>query len=234
VQPLRGRWFSAQEHEPGAEGPQPVILSYAFWQRRFAGDEAALGRQVSIDSRPAEVVGIMPPEFRFLDMTPQPDVIAAVRLDPAQQFIGIFDYQALARLKPGVTQTDARADIERMLPTWLASWPMLPGVTLTRAAIENFRITPVVRPLKEDLVGGIATTLWVLMGAIGAVLLVACANIANLMLVRAGKSSPCAPRWAPDRRESRASCSSRASSSAPPAVSSACFSPISGSSSWLP
>ncbi len=90
---------------------------------------------------------------------------------------------ALARLRPGVTPDEARADLERMLPIWREAWPTQQG--LTREAVENWRIAPVVRPLKDDLVGGVASTLWVLMGAIGAVLLVACANIANLMLVRA-------------------------------------------------
>src|SRR5437899_5590587 len=82
VQPMRGRGFTEAEHGPATEGPQPVILSYAFWQRRFGRDEAVLGRELSIDAPigsgtlrqagPSQVVGIMPPDFRFLDMTPQP------------------------------------------------------------------------------------------------------------------------------------------------------------------
>src|SRR5262245_19029890 len=103
VQPLRGRWFTAQEHNPGADGPLPVLISYAFWQRRFGGDETALGSDLLLDSRQVQVVGIMPPDFRSPGMTPQPDVIGPVRLDPARQFIGSFDYQALGRLAPGVT-----------------------------------------------------------------------------------------------------------------------------------
>jgi predicted permease len=187
VQPMRGRWFTEAEHAPAAEGPVPVILSHAFWQRRFGGEDAALGRELSIDLGPALVVGIMPPDFRFLASTPQPDLIVAVRLDPAQLMLAQFSYHALARLAPGVTPAEARADIERMLPIWLDAWPAgPPGATLTRETVENWRLAPVVRPLKEDVVGGIvASTLWVLMGAIGAVLLIACANIANLMLVRA-------------------------------------------------
>jgi putative ABC transport system permease protein len=185
VQPTRGRWFTEEEYGPAAEGPEPVILSYAFWQRRFGGDEAVLGRELSIDSRPSNVVGIMPRDFRFLDMTPQPDVIVVIRLDPARQTIGTFGFQTLARLEPGITPAEARADVERMLPIWLDAWPILPGVRVTRETVANWQITPVVRPLKDDLVGGVSSTLWVLMGAIGAVLLVACANIANLMLVRA-------------------------------------------------
>jgi predicted permease len=176
VQPMRGRWFTEQEQGPAPAGPVPVILSYAFWQQRFGADEAALGRALSIDSEPAQVVGIMPPDFSFLDMTPPPDVILAERLDLADP--SWFRYQTLARIKSGVTLAEARADVGRMLPIWLASVP-----AGWREAIGP--ITPVIRPLQDDLVGSIASALWVLMGAIGAVLMIACANIANLMLVRA-------------------------------------------------
>jgi len=117
-------------------------------------------------------------------MAPQPDVIVAMRLNPAQETINSFSYDALARLAPGATAAEARADLERILPIWLDTWPIWAGGS-PKAAIANWRITPVIRPLKDDLVGGVASTLWVLMGAIGAVLLIACANIANLMLVRA-------------------------------------------------
>jgi predicted permease len=184
VQPMRGRWFTEQEHGPAAQGPVPVILSYAFWRSRFAGDEAALGRELTVDGRPSQVVGIMPAGFRFDAMNSQPDIIVAHQFDPARVDISTFTgLNALARLRPGVTPDEARADIERMLPIWRDAWPTQQG--LTREAVENWRISPVVRPLKDDLVGGVTSTLWVLMGAIGAVLLVACANIANLMLVRA-------------------------------------------------
>ncbi len=186
VQPMRGRWFTEQELSTAAEGPAPVILSHAFWQRRFGGDEAAVGGRLSIDSQPAQVVGIMPPDFRFLDHTPQPDLIVALRFDRAAlQINGAFNYQGLARLRPGVTPAEARADAERMLSLWPDAWPIRTDLGLTREALASTRLAPVIRSLKDDVVGGVASTLWVLMGAIGAVLLVACANIANLMLVRA-------------------------------------------------
>lgn len=130
----------------------------------------------SIDSQPAEVVGIMPRDFEFLDTTQPPDVILTERLELADP--GWFRYQMVARLEPGVTLAEAHADVERMLSIWLAPAP--------DAVREAFgRIIPSVRPLKADLVGSVASTLWVLMGAVGAVLLIACANIANLMLVQA-------------------------------------------------
>ncbi len=139
VQPMRGRWFTEQEYDAGADGPSPVILSHAFWQRRFGGDEAALGRELSMDSPggagtlplppSAQVVGIMPPGFQFLDAAPQPDIIIPVRLDPARQAHGIYSWQMLARLKPGVTLTEAQADLDRIRPIWVDAWPLFPGMT---------------------------------------------------------------------------------------------------------
>ena len=181
VSPMYGRWFTEQEHGRAQEGPAPVILSNAFWQRRFGADEAAVGREISIDSQPAEVVGVMPRNFSFLDMTPPPDVILAER--PELVNPSWFRYQMLARLEPGVTSAAARTDLERMLPIWLA-----PAPAAAREAMGP--ITAAVRPLQDDLVGSVASALWVLMGAIGAVLLIACANIANLMLVRADARRP--------------------------------------------
>src|SRR6185295_3931720 len=163
----------------------PIILSYNFWRSRFGGDASALGRELLINGRRSEVVGIMPADFRFLDITPPPEIIVALRFDPAKLTIAGFGLDALGRLRPGVTPAEARADVERMLPIWLNAWPMQPGATVTREAIANWHIAPVVRSLKDDLVGNVASMLWVLMGAIGAVLLIACANIANLLLVRA-------------------------------------------------
>ena len=186
VQPASGRWFTEAEHSPAAEGPDPVLLSYAFAQSRFGGEAAALGRDLVLNGRPAQVVGVMPRDFRFLNMSPPFEIMVALRLDPARSVIGNFGgFHGLARLKPGVTPTEASADLQRMLPIWLDAWPLAQGSSMTRETLENWRIAPIARPLKDDIVGDVASALWVLMGAIGAVLLVACANIANLMLVRA-------------------------------------------------
>src|SRR5690606_306258 len=179
VPPARGRWFTADEHGPAAEGPAPVILSHAFWQQRLGGDEAVLGRELPLETlssfqgapaaRTARVVGIMPADFHFLDITPQPDVILALRLDPAAPSTGNYEYQMLARLAPNATLEAANDDVARMLTIW------------SRETATDLRIAPNVRPLKDDLVGSVSKALWVLMGSIGAVLAVACANIANLM-----------------------------------------------------
>ena len=185
VQPMRGRWFTDEEtFGPLATGQQSVIVSYAFWQRRFGGDEALLGRELTLsgpNSGSFRVVGIMPRGFRFLDITPQPDVIMPMRINPTDAAISNFSFSMLARLNPGVTPAEAHVDVERMLPIWLNAWESV----LTREQLASWQITSSVRPLKDDLAGSVASALWVLMGAIGAVLLIACANIANLMLVRA-------------------------------------------------
>jgi len=186
VQPASGRWFTENDHSPAAEGPAPVILSYAFAQSRFGGEAAALGRDLVVNGQPAQVVGIMPRDFRFLNMSPPFEIMVAFRFDPARSVIGNFGgFHGLARLKPGVTPAEASADLQRMIPIWLDAWPLAQGSSVTRETIDNWHVTPVARPLKDDIVGDVAGALWVLMGAIGAVLLVACANIANLMLVRA-------------------------------------------------
>ncbi|HSC15734.1 MAG TPA: ABC transporter permease, partial [Gammaproteobacteria bacterium] len=84
VQPALGRWFVDAEHSPGAAAPASTIVSYAFWQRHFGGDESALGRTLALDGRSYEIVGIMPRGFKFLDLKPQPDVIDAMRIDATQ------------------------------------------------------------------------------------------------------------------------------------------------------
>jgi hypothetical protein len=116
-------------------------------------------------------------------MKPQAEVILPIRINRNSVALDGFGLRGLARLKPGVTVAEANADIARMLPIWLNAWPIPPG-TLGRQAIESWRITPAPQPLKDEVVGGVGEMLWVLMGTIGIVLLIACANVANLMLVR--------------------------------------------------
>lgn len=186
VQPMLGRNFTEEEAtttERGLEAGAAAILTYGYWQRRFGGDPSVIGRQITVDSRPATIVGVMPQGFRFLDMKPQAEVILPLRINRNSLAIAGFGLPGLARLKPGVTVADANADITRMLPIWLNAWPIPPG-TLGREAIANWHITPVLQPLKDSVVGSVGDMLWILMGTIGVVLLIACANVANLMLVR--------------------------------------------------
>ena len=177
IQPTLGRWFSEADDRPGS--PETVILTDGYWRRRFGGDPSIIGRHLTIDGRPRAVVGVMPGGFRFLNETP--DVILPLQLDPDSLTLGGFRYQGLARLAPGVTREQASADVRRMLPSWLDAWPSFPGID--RSAFAG--LIPLVQPLKHQLVGSVSTTLWVLMGTVGIVLLIACANVASLVLVRA-------------------------------------------------
>jgi predicted permease len=190
IQPILGRLFTEEDSTTTPNvgldvGGGAAILTYGYWQRRFGGDPSVIGRQLTVDSRPAEIVGVMPEGFRFLDMKPQAEVISPIRMNRGSLTIGGFGFglRALARLEPNATVADANADIARMLPIWLHAWPLNSGL-VGRQAIENWRISPRVQPLKDDVVGSIGDLLWVLMGTIGIVLLIACANVANLMLVR--------------------------------------------------
>lgn len=179
VPPMAGRWFSTEDHTPGSE--ETVILTHAYWQRRFGGDPYVIGREVTIDATPRTVVAVMPEGFRFLDDTPE--ILLPLRFEPGTLTLGWFSYEGIARLAPGVTLDDVRADLARVVPVWLDEWPPFPGAD--RSVFVDARITPLVRPLKEELVGGVGDVLWVLMGTIGIVLVIACANVANLALVRA-------------------------------------------------
>jgi predicted permease len=179
VQPILGRWFTRKEDQPGV--PRTVVLSYGFWQRKFGGDPSAIGRRLIVDGQSAEIVGVMPASFRF--MSRDWALMAPFQLDRGKTIIGNFSYQAVARLKPGVTLAQAGADEARMLPMMLDKFPPAPGMSLQM--MREAALGPSVHLLKQDVVGDIGTVLWVLMGTIGAVLFIACANVANLMLVRA-------------------------------------------------
>src|SRR6516225_3348064 len=124
----------------------------------------------------------MPAGFRFFGF--DPEILLTQRLNRAGLTLsGPGGYRGLARLKPGMTLADATADVRRILPIWTNAWPVPPAASLQ--ALKDWRITPALRPLKNDVVGSVADVLWVVMGTVGLVLLIACANIANLMLVSA-------------------------------------------------
>ena len=178
VPPVLGRWFSREDDTPGTQ--ETVLLTHGYWQRRFGGDRNVLGRTITIDSKPRAVIGVMPDGFRFLDA--DTDVILPQRFDRARLFLGNFSFTGIARLKPGVTIEQANADVARILPIWFEAWPAPLG--LDKAVFKSARFAPALRPLKQDIVGNITDVLWVLMGTIGVVLLIACANVANLLLVR--------------------------------------------------
>jgi predicted permease len=186
---MLGRTFTPEEDHP--DGPQTVMLSHGYWERRFGGDEGVLGRTVSIDGVTREVIGVMPADLRFLAY--DSDVYLPFRFDPDEVFVGNFSYQAVARLNPDASVESANADVERMLPVAVERYPG--GISL--GMMQEARFGPNVRPLKQDVVGDVGSVLWVLLGTVAIVLLIACANVANLFLVRSeGKQQEMAVRTA--------------------------------------
>ena len=177
--PLHGRAFSPDDDSPG--GPQTIILTHGYWQRRFGGDAAAIGRQLTVNGRALEVVGILPPAFQFLDR--HVDVVFPFQLDRKQVTLGRYVFQSLGRLKPGVTLADAQTDLVRLVPVAVNQFPAPTGYL--REQFAKNPVIPHLRQLKHTVIGNIGNMLWVLMGALGLVLLIAAANVANLLLVRA-------------------------------------------------
>ena len=178
VRPQLGRWFATADERPGSA--ETVILTHGYWQRRLGGDPSIVGRTMTINGKPHTVVGVMPETFRFHT---DPELILPHRFERATLTLGGFGHQGIARLKPGVTTAQADVDVARMLNVWLDAWPLPPGIA--RKVFEDARLMSRTVPMKQEIVGDIGATLWVVMGTLGLVLAIACANVANLMLVRA-------------------------------------------------
>lgn len=178
VPPILGRWLTRADQTPGS--PATVMLSYGYWRRRFGTDRFVIGRKIVVDSRPREIVGVMPQGFRVVNA--DSDLIVPFAFDRSKLSLPGFGLQGVARLRPGISIAKANADLARLVPIWMNSWPAAPGIN--PRIYESWRITPAVRPLKQDVVGNVGDVLWVLMGTIGIVMLIASANVANLLLVR--------------------------------------------------
>ncbi len=179
VRAVLGRTFDREDEKPAA--PDRVILTHAYWQRKFNGDRTIVGRSLTVDGTPREVVGVMPEDFRFFGADAA--MLLPLRFNPSETFLGNFAYQGVARLKPGVTAARAAADVERMIPLVTERFPMPPGFSMEM--LKEIRMGADVHPLAEDVIGDVGRVLWLLMGAVGVVFLIACANVANLFLVRA-------------------------------------------------
>jgi putative ABC transport system permease protein len=180
IPPLRGRDFTEAEDLPN--GPAAVIISEAMWRGQFGADPDILRRTLDVNGRTRQIVGVMPARFQF--PTAATELWLPVALDPGSPNTGGFNYNAIARLKPGATVEDAKRDFATVLKRMPELFPnVVPGVT-TQMLLDQAKIEPVLIPLKEDMTGGIARTLWVVAVASTLVLLVACANVTNLILVR--------------------------------------------------
>lgn len=191
VRPAVGRTFTPADDAPGSA--ETVLISHTYWQRAFGGSPAAVGQSIVVDGRPRQIIGVLPDRFRFLRYNPT--LVLPFRFNRAEIFIGNFSYQAVARLKPGSSIDDANANIARLIPNIPDNFRLPPG--FSREMYNDVKLGPLVRPLAVDVVGDIGNVLWVLLGTVGIVLLVACANVANLFLVRAeGRQQELAVRTA--------------------------------------
>jgi predicted permease len=179
VPALHGQWLT--EADQDAHGLGRVMLSYGYWQRRFGGDPGVVGRTISVNSQSRVIAGVMPRGFRIVNY--DFDVLVPLALDPVKEPLAGFAYRGIARLQPGIAIAQANADLASLLNVWMDSWSNGPGSD--PHWYLRWKITPALEPLKQTVVGSIQTVLWVVMGTIGIVMLIACTNVANLLLVRA-------------------------------------------------
>ena len=179
VRPVLGRLFTRRDDM--ADAPKTIILSYSYWLKKYGGSNSAVGRTLNVAGTNREIIGVLPRNFQFLDNY-NVALFLPMQLDRSKVKLGDFSFRGLARLKPGVTLKQANADIDRLLPIAVRSFPAPEGYSA--AVFEKVKINANLHTLKMDVVGDVGNVLWVLMGSILVVLLVACANVANLLLVR--------------------------------------------------
>src|ERR1700678_415478 len=179
ITPMLGRTISHEDDLPGK--PPTLLLTYGYWKHKFGGSPGAIGKTITLDGTPTEIIGVLPKDMQFMNYD-DVQLVTPFQFDRAKRVLGNFSYEGVARLRPGVTVGQASADITRMMPIVNRSFPAPPGFTVQ--LFEDAQFTPNLRPVKQDVVGDIGKVLWVLMGSIAMVLLIACANVANLLLVR--------------------------------------------------
>jgi predicted permease len=176
VEPVIGRAFTEEDAAPGAGAV--AVLTDGAWRTRFGSDPAILERTVRVDGAPTRIVGVMPPSFRFPDE--ETALLLPIGIPPEERAIGAFGRSGIARLAGGVELADARREIEALQIRFIEENP-----ELTPSFFEGTQWSVTVGPLLDQIVGDVRTTLWVVLGTVAFLLLIACANVANLFLVRA-------------------------------------------------
>jgi putative ABC transport system permease protein len=170
VKPMMGRTFLAEENEPGKD--RVAVIAYSLWQRRFGGDPNIINKPITLNTITRTIVGVMPPRFNFPKGA---EVYAPIALTPELiKSRGNHSYYVVGYLKPGVSPKAAQADIDTIAGRLEKQYPE-----------TNSGLGANVIPILQDTVRMYDRALWVMMGAVGFVLLIACANVANLMLARA-------------------------------------------------
>src|SRR5262245_26124099 len=178
VQPAIGRTFRREDEAPGSQ--RVAVLSYEIWRRQYGGDANILGRTIRLNDNPTTVVGVMPPDFRLpedLSIPQGAQLWLSAPIDPANPNWGSYYLQPVARLRPGVRPEQAFAEVSAVFAQLRQDHP--------EGAINDPGYKIHVLPLYDDLVGAVKKALWVLVGAVGLVLLIACANVSSLLLARA-------------------------------------------------
>jgi putative ABC transport system permease protein len=179
--PILGHAITEAEDRPGA--PPVMLIGEEMWRARFGADPNIIGRTLDVNGIGCEITGVMPAGFHIPSAATQ--LWMPLQLDPVNPPPTAFAYSSVARLKPGVTVADAERDFTAVLPRAPELVPLfVPGIS-TRQIMDQVRPKPSLVPLRQDITGGIAGTLWMVAAAAALVLLVACANVANLTLVRA-------------------------------------------------
>ena len=175
--PILGRSFIEADDLPGSA--PTAVISYAFWQRYLDGIDP-LGQTLIVDGTPRQVIGVLPRSFRFFDYPA--DLFYPLQPVRSEARFPASDGRGIARLRPGVSLAEASADVARMIAILDEEYP--------GGSAEALQFGPKLRWLKESVVGDLGDTLWVLMGTVGLLLVIACANVANLTLVRAEARRP--------------------------------------------
>ena len=174
--PRLGRSFTPEEDRPGAA--PVIVLSDGLWRSRFGAEPGVVGRVVDLDGESVEVVGVMPPGFSFSQQ--EIDLWRPLRLDRENVQLGAFGINGVARIADGSTVGQVRAELEAMLSNLVEIFPDEGAAPI----MANAGFRPLIDRAREVVVGDVEATLWILLGAVGFLLLIACANVANLFLVR--------------------------------------------------